>query len=208
MTNRAAAPQVRVTDRHFVLSGLATAHSHAFQRALRGRTQRRATAADSFWSWRGLMYHLAEGLNPERIYALSHFAYVELAMSGVTAVGEFHYVHHAPDGRPYADRVAMAEAVIRAAKDAGIRITLIRTALKYGAEAASREMIGIIEDHVGAMDRKIARLQQLRDDLTDVADAIQTCLTCDEARFPAPCRRCEVMNESRLRRTLRALWSD
>ncbi|MCA9529850.1 MAG: MerR family transcriptional regulator [Myxococcales bacterium] len=76
------------------------------------------------------------------------------------------------------------------------------------AEAASREMIGIIEDHVGAMDRKIARLQQLRDDLTDVADAIQTCLTCDEARFPAPCRRCEVMNESRLRRTLRALWSD
>ena len=128
MTNRAAAPQVRVTDRHFVLSGLATAHSHAFQRALRGRTQRRATAADSFWSWRGLMYHLAEGLNPERIYALSHFAYVELAMSGVTAVGEFHYVHHAPDGRPYADRVAMADAVIRAAKDAGVRITHIRTA--------------------------------------------------------------------------------
>ncbi|MCB0158946.1 MAG: formimidoylglutamate deiminase, partial [Caldilineaceae bacterium] len=128
MTDATVSPQVRVTDRHFVLPGLATAHSHAFQRALRGRTQRRAAAAGSFWSWRGLMYHLAERLDPERIYALSHFAYVELAMSGVTAVGEFHYVHHAPDGRPYADRVAMADAVIRAAKDSGVRVTLIRTA--------------------------------------------------------------------------------
>ncbi len=116
------------TDSHLVLPGLATAHSHAFQRALRGRTQRRATRADSFWSWRGLMYHLAATLDPDTIYALSHFAYVELALSGVTAVGEFHYVHHDRNGQPYADRLALAEAVIQAAKDAGIRLTLIRTA--------------------------------------------------------------------------------
>ena len=154
MTTSAASSQIRVTDRHFVLPGLATAHSHAFQRALRGRTQRRATAAESFWSWRGLMYHLAERLDPDRIYALSHFAYVELAMSGVTAVGEFHYVHHAPDGRPYADRVAMAEAVIRAAKDAGIRITLIRTAYLragFGQELAPAQRRFVDADVSDAM---------------------------------------------------------
>ena len=125
-------PLIQQTDSHLILPGLATAHSHAFQRALRGRTQRRTTRAASFWSWRGLMYHLAERLDPETIYALSHFAYVELAMSGVTAVGEFHYVHHDRNGQPYADRLAMAEAVIQAAVDAGIRLTLIRTAYLRG----------------------------------------------------------------------------
>jgi formiminoglutamate deiminase len=111
-----------------VMPGLATAHSHAFQRALRGRTQRRATEAGSFWSWRGLMYALATHLDADDIYEISRFAYSELAMSGVTAVGEFHYVHHAPDGQPYAERILLADAVIRAARDVGLRIALIRTA--------------------------------------------------------------------------------
>lgn len=109
-----------------VLPGLATAHSHAFQRALRGRTQRRAGAEGSFWSWRGLMYQLAERLDPATIYALSRYAYAELALAGVTAVGEFHYVHHQPDGTPYEDRTALADAVVRAARDVGLRITLLR----------------------------------------------------------------------------------
>ncbi|MCG8604342.1 formimidoylglutamate deiminase [bacterium] len=113
---------------HIVIPGFATAHSHAFQRALRGRTQRRATEAGSFWSWRGLMYSLVEKLEPEDIFNISRFAFVELLMSGVTAVGEFHYVHHQPDGTPYDDRILLADTVIRAAREAGIRITLIRTA--------------------------------------------------------------------------------
>jgi len=74
------------------------------------------------------MYRLAEKLDPEDIYNISRFAFVELAMSGVTAVGEFHYLHHAPGGRPYADRLILADAVIRAARAAGLRISLIRTA--------------------------------------------------------------------------------
>jgi formimidoylglutamate deiminase len=112
-----------------LISGLATAHSHAFQRALRARTQRPAsTAAGSFWSWRGLMYALAAQLTPDDVYHLSRLAYMELALSGVTAVGEFHYLHHDPHGRPYADRLVMAEAVIQAAQDVGIRLCLIRTA--------------------------------------------------------------------------------
>lgn len=115
----------RVGDQ-IVLPGIGTTHSHAFQRALRGRTQRRASHADSFWSWRGLMYELANRLGPDDLYAISHFAFVELALSGVTAVGEFHYVHHQPDGTPYGDRTLLSETVIRAARDAGLRICLLR----------------------------------------------------------------------------------
>ena len=121
-------PTVYRQDNHIVMPGLATAHSHAFQRALRGRTQRRTTQAGSFWSWRGLMYDLAAKLDPDDIFHISRFAFVELAMSGVTAVGEFHYVHHGPGGLPYDDRLILAEAVVRAAQEAGVRITLIRTA--------------------------------------------------------------------------------
>lgn len=113
----------RIEGDRIVLPGLATAHSHAFQRALRARTQR---GRGSFWSWRGLMYELAAKVDPGDLYALSRFAFVELACAGVTAVGEFHYVHHQPDGRPYADRNELADAVTRAALDAGLRITLLR----------------------------------------------------------------------------------
>ena len=114
------------------MHGLATAHSHAFQRALRGRTQRRATAAGSFWSWRGLMYDLAAKLDPDDVFQLSRWAFVELALGGTTAVGEFHYVHHQPDGTPYPNRLELAEAVIAAAREVGIRLCLIRTAYVRG----------------------------------------------------------------------------
>ena len=122
------APEVRREGRHLVMPGMATVHSHAFQRALRGRTQRRSTQAATFWSWRGLMFALADRLNPEELFHIARFAFVELALSGVTAVGEFHYLHHDRGGHPYADRVQLADAMILAAKEAGVRINLIRTA--------------------------------------------------------------------------------
>ena len=124
----ASLPTVQRQGRHLVMPGMATVHSHAFQRALRGRTQRRSTAAATFWTWRGLMFALAERLNPEEIFNIARFAFVELAMSGVTAVGEFHYLHHDQRGRPYANRVELSEAMIEAAREAGIRIALIRAA--------------------------------------------------------------------------------
>ncbi len=114
------------------MPAFATAHSHAFQRALRGRTQRRPTSPGSFWSWRGLMYNLVSKLQPEDILDISRFAFMELALSGVAAVGEFHYLHHQPDGQPYADRTVLSDAVIQAAREVGIRITLIRTAYFRG----------------------------------------------------------------------------
>ncbi len=110
------------------MPGMASAHSHAFQRVLRGRTQRRATQSGNFWSWRDQMFNLVAQLTPADVFDISRFAFCELAMSGVTAVGEFHYVHHDVGGRPYANRLEMSEAVLRAAHEAGIRMTLIRAA--------------------------------------------------------------------------------
>lgn len=121
------------------LPGIATVHSHAFQRALRGRTQRKTLAPGSFWSWRGLMFALAERLDPETVYDLSHYAFVELALSGVTAVGEFHYLHHDVGGVPYADRLVLADAVTRAALDAGLRITLLRVVYQRAGYGRSLE---------------------------------------------------------------------
>ncbi len=110
------------------LPALASAHSHAFQRGMRGLAQRPGPSqSDDFWSWRHAMYALAESLDPERIRALSLVAFRELARRGVLTVGEFHYVHHGPDGTPYADRTALADAVIDAALEAGLRIALLRT---------------------------------------------------------------------------------
>jgi formiminoglutamate deiminase len=130
-------PAVRREGRYLTLPGLATVHSHAFQRALRGRTQRRSADAATFWTWREQMFALAGRLDPEQVFNIARFAFVELAMSGVTAVGEFHYLHHDRDGRPYADRLALSEAVIQAAQAAGIRITLIRAAyLRAGYQQA------------------------------------------------------------------------
>ncbi len=111
-----------------ILPGLVLAHSHAFQRAIRGRTEHRAHARDDFWSWREAMYAAAERLSPEDLYAVSKFCFVEMARAGVTAVGEFHYLHRDRDGRPYADPNQLDLAVARAAREAGLRIVLLRVA--------------------------------------------------------------------------------
>lgn len=105
-----------------VLPGFANAHSHAFHRALRGRTHE---DGGTFWTWRAAMYALASVLDPDSYLALARATYAEMALSGITCVGEFHYLHHQPDGRPYADPNAMAQALRQAAREAGIRLTLL-----------------------------------------------------------------------------------
>ncbi|MDT5035478.1 MAG: hypothetical protein QOE03_663 [Micromonosporaceae bacterium] len=106
------------------LPGLANAHSHAFHRALRGRT---GAGHGTFWTWREQMYALATRLDPDSYHALARAAYAEMSLAGIACVGEFHYLHHAPDGRPYADPDAMGMALLAAAAEAGIRITLLDT---------------------------------------------------------------------------------
>lgn len=104
------------------LPGLANGHSHAFHRALRGRTHR---GQGDFWVWREQMYAVAARLTPENYLALARATFAEMVLAGYTAVGEFHYVHHSPDGSPYDDPNAMGRALIEAAVDAGIRLTLL-----------------------------------------------------------------------------------
>ncbi|MEU8841415.1 formimidoylglutamate deiminase [Streptomyces roseus] len=111
--------------RGLTVPGLANAHSHAFHRALRSRVQ---VGSGTFWTWREFMYTVAQNLTPDTYFALARAVYAEMALAGITNVGEFHYVHHAPGGAPYADPNAMGEALIEAAAAAGIRITLLDTA--------------------------------------------------------------------------------
>ena len=111
------------------LPGLANAHSHAFQRALRGRTQH---GSGSFWTWREQMYAVAERIDPDSYFALARATYAEMALAGVTTVGEFHYVHHGPGGAPYDDANEMGRVLIAAAAEAGVRITLIDCCYLHG----------------------------------------------------------------------------
>jgi formimidoylglutamate deiminase len=112
-----------------MLPGMVNAHSHAFQRVIRGRTEHRgARAADSFWTWREEMYDAASRLTPEDIYDASRMAFMEMALAGITSVGEFHYLHRTPEGREYDDPNLLAREVVRAARDVGLRIALLRVA--------------------------------------------------------------------------------
>jgi formiminoglutamate deiminase len=115
--------------RGLVIPGLANTHSHAFHRALRGRTQQ---GAGDFWAWRNLMYDVAARLDPDSYYALSRAVYAEMTLAGITCVGEFHYLHHAPGGTPYNDPNAMGHALMHAAASAGARLTLLDTCYLAG----------------------------------------------------------------------------
>jgi formiminoglutamate deiminase len=112
-----------------VLPGFANAHSHAFHRALRGQTH---AGGGTFWTWRDAMYSLASRLDPDNYLALARAVYAEMALAGITTVGEFHYVHHGPGGQPYSDQNAMGHALQQAARDAGIRLTLLDTCYLEG----------------------------------------------------------------------------
>jgi formimidoylglutamate deiminase len=117
--------------RPYELPAMVNAHSHAFQRDLRGAAERPAPAAhaaDDFWSWREAMYALAGRHDPDSMREVALRVYAEMAAAGYGAVGEFHYVHHQPDGTPYADPNAMAKAVAEAARAAGLRIVLLPAA--------------------------------------------------------------------------------
>lgn len=112
--------------RGLLMPGMVNAHSHAFQRAFRGHVQWRGPGRDDFWSWRDAMYRTANRLDPEGVFQVSRLCFCEMAEAGITHVGEFHYLHHQPDGTRYDDPDLLARRVIDAALDVGIRITLLR----------------------------------------------------------------------------------
>ena len=161
----------RFTNR-VLLPGLINAHSHAFQRVIRGRTERRTrNEKDSFWTWREMMYSAATRLSPEDIYDASRMAFLEMVLSGITSVGEFHYLHRAPDGSDYADPNLLGKEVIRAATDVGLRIALLRVAYArsgYELEPNPQQVRFIEADP----DLYLQRVEQLRSDYASFAGRV------------------------------------
>lgn len=162
--------------------GLANTHSHAFHRALRSRTQ---AGSGTFWTWRDLMYRAAARLDPDSYRRLATATFAEMAMAGITAVGEFHYLHQRPDGTPYDDPNAMGRALLDAAATAGIRITLLDTLYLHGGlqsdgsrppSPAQRRFCD------GSADAWAARVDDLRPDVAQrVGAAIHSVRAVDPA---------------------------
>jgi formiminoglutamate deiminase len=146
-----------------VLPGFANAHSHAFHRALRGRTH---DEGGTFWTWRERMYAIAARLDPDSYLALARATYAEMALAGVTAVGEFHYLHHAPGGAAYADPNAMGQALVQAAEEAGVRLTLLDTCyLAGGLDADGHKSLDDVQVRFtdGDAERWATRAEALQD---------------------------------------------
>ena len=158
--------------------GFANAHSHAFHRALRGRTH---AGSGSFWTWREQMYSVAARLDPDSYFRLARATYAEMALAGISTVGEFHYLHHAPGGVPYAAPNAMGEALIAAAGEAGLRITLLDTCyLRGGAGVELDDTQRRFSD--GDAASWAARVDQLRDaDGVRIGAAIHSVRAVDRA---------------------------
>ena len=131
----AAVPLRRIAG--FGIPGAANLHSHAFQRALAGRAER--SAEDTFWTWRARMYDFVARIEPRHCRAIAAMAYMEMLEHGFTAVGEFHYLHHDPRGRAYANEAEMAEQCVAAAMDSGIALTLLPTYYAHGGFGAAPE---------------------------------------------------------------------
>ena len=160
-------PGARVL-RGLVLPGLANCHSHAFHRALRGRTQRER---GTFWTWRDQMYAVAGRLDPGTYFCLARAAYAEMALAGITAVGEFHYVHHDLSGASYAAPNAMGEALIAAAREVGIRIALLDTC--YLASGFDQPPTGVqIRFSDGSSERWAARVESLAAEYASARDVV------------------------------------
>lgn len=143
------------------LPGLANAHSHAFHRALRSRTQ---TNRGSFWTWREVMYQAAERLTPDNYFRLARATFGEMALAGITVVGEFHYVHHQLDGSNYSNPNAMGNALLAAASEAGIRITLLDALYLHGGLTSGgyTEPVGAqLRYSDGTADAWVERVDQL-----------------------------------------------
>jgi formiminoglutamate deiminase len=120
-------------ERHVIgLPGMPNLHSHAFQRAMAGLAETRGPDADTFWTWRETMYRLALALTPDDVQAVTALAYAEMLESGFTRVGEFHYLHHDRDGRPYGDPAEMAGRIVAAAGETGIGLTLLPVFYAHG----------------------------------------------------------------------------
>src|SRR6266404_5728362 len=148
-----AGAEIVALPRRALLPGMVAAHSHAFQRAIRGRTEHRAHDRDDFWTWREAMYAAAEKLTPEELYAVSKLCFLEMARAGITAVGEFHYLHRDPSGKPYTDPNELDLTVARAAREAGLRVAYARSGFRIPDNPRQKRFIeGSVDEYLRNLD--------------------------------------------------------
>ena len=144
-----------------IVPGLPNLHSHAFQRAMAGLTERRGAEADSFWTWREQMYRFVERLTPDDLEAIAALAYMEMLEAGFTWVAEFHYLHHQPDGRPYDNVAEMSERIVAAATGVGIGLTLLPVLYRQGgfggqpAAEAQRRFLNDRDSYARIMETRV-----------------------------------------------------
>ena len=146
-----------------VLPGMPNLHSHAFQRAFAGATERRGPGEDSFWTWRTAMYHLVAHIDPDAMEAIAAQLFVEMLEAGYTSAGEFHYLHHDRDGRPYASLTETSERIIAAAERTGIALTLLPvlyTSAGFGGEPPApgqRRFVNDVERYAQLLETLFSR---------------------------------------------------
>ena len=173
-----------------LLPGFVNAHSHSFQRLIRGKSESRVTSGRDFWSWRGTMYHAAAQLTPEDVYDVARMAFLEMVLAGTTTVGEFHYLHNAPGGHPYDDPNLLSKQVIAAAQSVGIRIVLLRSAyLRSGfelppdsADPLLRICFSVCRQHGGVGKLYPAEAAEVRFGVAP--HSLRACLSANSKRLP------------------------
>ncbi len=183
----AAAPPQPGDDRHAILiPGLSNLHSHAFQRGMAGLAERAGEGDDSFWTWREVMYRFVDRLDPDGMRAIAALAYAEMLESGFTRVGEFHYLHQSPDGRPYGDVAAMAQAIAAAADETGIGLTLLPVFYAHSGfggaapTAAQRRFVSDLDSYAALLDASRAAVAGLGDAIVGVAPHSLRAVTASE----------------------------
>ncbi|WP_311270193.1 formimidoylglutamate deiminase [Sphingobium sp. WCS2017Hpa-17] len=174
------------------LPGMPNLHSHAFQRAMAGLAERRGPGTDSFWSWRDIMYRFVARMSPDDVRAIAALAYMEMLEGGFTRVGEFHYLHHDCNGAPYADPAAMSGAIVAAAADSGIGLTLLPVLYShagFGAQpphAGQARFILSIDGYARLIEGAQRHAATLPDAIVGIAPHSLRATSADQLRMLAP----------------------
>jgi formiminoglutamate deiminase len=153
------------------LPGLPNLHCHAFQRGMAGLAERRGPVGDSFWTWREVMYRFLSALTPDDVEAIAAYAYMEMLEAGFTTVGEFHYLHHDPAGRPYADIGEMAARIVAASAATGIGLTLLPSLYTYGGFGGAAPNPGQIR-FINPTDRFVTLMVRSREIVAKLPGAV------------------------------------
>jgi formimidoylglutamate deiminase len=171
--------------------GVPNLHSHSFQRGMAGLAERRGDSPDSFWTWREVMYRFLDRLDPDAIEAIAAWAFAEMLEAGFTAVGEFHYLHHAPDGRPYANLGETAERIAAAAQASGIGLTLLPVLYAHGnfggapAHPGQRRFLNTREGFERLVEASTAAIADVPDAALGIAPHSLRAVTLDDLRWAA-----------------------